>query len=164
MAKKTSIYSAIVLIVVAGLFASGYLLMNRRSRMECGFCRRQINAKAHVVAEVGGRRRDVCCAHCAVTEARQEKKALRLIAVTDYPTGKLVRPEGAWFVEDSRVITCQHDMSRMDESKHAEQLEFDRCSPGKLAFSERKAAEAFVAQNGGVLRSLPELLAEAQQQ
>src|ERR1022692_2410697 len=164
MAKKTSIYSAIVLIVVAGLFASGYLLMKRRSRMECGFCRRQINAKAHGVAEVGGRRRDVCCAHCAVTEARQEKKALRLIAVMDYPTGKLVRPEGAWFVEDSRVITCQHEMSRMDEFKHAEQLEFDRCSPGTLAFSERKAAEAFVAQNGGVLRSLPELLAEAQQQ
>jgi hypothetical protein len=135
--------------------------MNRRSRMECGFCRRQINAKAHVVAEVGGRRRDVCCTHCAVTEARQEKRPLRLIAVTDYPTGKLVSPEGAWFVEDSRVIACQHDMSKMDESKHMEQLAFDRCSPGTFAFSDRKAAEAFVDQNGGVLRSLSEVLAEA---
>ena len=56
----------------------------------------------------------------------------------------------------------QHDMSRMDESKHAERLAFDRCSPGTFAFSDRKAAEAFVAQNGGVLRSLTELLAEAQ--
>jgi hypothetical protein len=164
MAKKTSIYSSIVLIVVAGLFAGGYVLMNRRSRMECGFCQRQISPKAHVVAEVGGRRRDVCCAHCAVTESRQEKKPLRLIAVTDYPSGKLVSPEGTWFVEDSRVITCQHDMSRMDEAKHAEQLEFDRCSPGTVAFSERKAAEAFVAQNGGVLRSLAEVLAEAPSQ
>ena len=164
MAKKASIYSTLVLIVVAGLFAGGYLLMNRRSRMECGFCRRQINAKAHVVAEVGGRQRDVCCTHCAVTEARQEKKSLRLIAVTDYPTGKLVSPEGAWFVEDSRVIACQHDMSKMDESKHMEQLAFDRCSPGTFAFSDRKAAEAFVDQNGGVLRSLPEVLAEAEQQ
>ena len=115
------------------------------------------------MAEVGGKRRDVCCAHCAVTEARQEKKALRLIEVTDYPTGKMVSPEGAWFVEDSRVIACQHDMSKMDESKHAEQLAFDRCSPGTFAFSDRKAAESFVAQNGGVLRSLPEVLEEAQQ-
>jgi hypothetical protein len=163
MAKKASIYSAFVLIVVAGLFAGGYLLMSRRSQTECGFCRRHISPTAHVVAEVGGRRRDVCCAHCAVTESRQEKKPLRLIAVTDYPTGKMVSPEGAWFVEDSRVITCQHDMSRMDESKHPEQLEFDRCSPGTLAFSVRKEAEAFVGQNGGALRSLPEVLAEAQQ-
>ncbi len=113
-----------------------------------------------MVAEVGGRRRNVCCTHCAVTEARQEKKPLRLIAITDYPTGKMVSPDGAWFVEDSRVIACQHDMSRMDESKHAEQLKFDRCSPGTFAFSDRKAAEAFVEQNGGVLRSLPEVLAE----
>ncbi len=164
MAKKASIYSAVVLIVVAGLFAGGYLLMNRRSQTECGFCQRHINPKAHVVAEVGGQRRDVCCTHCAVTESRQEKKPLRLIAVTDYPTGKMVSPEGAWFVEDSRVIACEHDMSKMDESKHAEQLSFDRCSPGTFAFSDRKAAEAFVAQNGGVLRSLPEVLAEAQSQ
>jgi hypothetical protein len=164
MAKKASIYSAVVLIVVAGLFAGGYLLMDRRSQAECGFCQRHINPKAHVVAEVGGKRRNVCCAHCAVTEARQEKKPLRLIEVTDYPSGKMVSPEGAWFVEDSRVIACEHDMSKMDESKHAEQLAFDRCSPGTFAFSDRKTAETFVAKNGGVLRSLPEVLAEAQSQ
>src|ERR1700682_1554706 len=124
MARKASIYSAVVLIVVAGLFAGGYLLMNRRSQTQCGFCRRHIDPKAHVVAEVGGQRRDVRCAHCAVTESRQEKKPLRLIEVTDYPTGKMLSPEGAWFVEDSRVITCQHDMCRMDESKQAEELKF----------------------------------------
>jgi hypothetical protein len=164
MAKKASVYSVVVVIAVASLFAGGYLLMNRRSKMECGFCQRRINPKAHVVAEVGGQRRDVCCTHCAVTESRQEKKPLRLIAVTDYPTGKLVSPVGAWFVEDSRVIACQHDMSKMDESKHMEPLAFDRCSPGTFAFSDRKAAETFVAESGGVLRSLPEVLAEAQQQ
>ena len=109
MAKRASIYSVIVLIVVAGLFAGEYLLMSRRAQTECGFCRRHINPKAHVVAEVGGRRRNVCCAHCAVTEARQEKKPLRLIAVTDYSTGKMVSPDGAWgfdgdpFPDESRL-------------------------------------------------------------
>ena len=164
MMKKASIYASLVLVVAAGLVAGGYWLMHGRSQTQCGFCQRHINPKAHVVAEVGGARRDVCCAHCAVTEARQERKPLRLISVTDYPTGKMVGPEGAWFVEDSRVIACEHDMSRMDESKHAEQLAFDRCSPGTFAFSDRKAAEAFVAQNGGVLRSMAEVLAEAQAQ
>jgi nitrous oxide reductase accessory protein NosL len=164
MSKKTSIYSAIALIVFASLFASGYLLMKRRTETTCGFCARHINPKAHVVAEVGGKRRDVCCAHCAVTEARQERKSLRLVAVTDYPTGKMVNPETAWFVEDSRVIACEHDMSKMDESKHMTHMAFDRCSPGTFAFSDRRAAEAFVDQNGGVLRNLAEMLAEAQQQ
>jgi hypothetical protein len=164
MAKKASIYSAIVVAIAAGLFGGGYWVVNQRSQTQCGFCQRHINPMAHVVAEVGGRRRDVCCAHCAVTEARQEKQSLHLIAVTDYPSGKMVSPDGAWFVEDSRVIACLHDMSKMDESKHAEHLAFDRCSPGTFAFRDRKAAEAFVAQNGGTLRSLAEVLAEAQSQ
>jgi hypothetical protein len=164
MAKNASIYYAITVIVVAGLFAGGYRIVNRRSETECGFCQRHINPKAHVIAEVGGRQRNVCCAHCAVTEARQEKKPLRLVAITDYTTGNMVSPAGAWFVEDSHVIACQHDMSKMDESKHGEQLAFDRCSPGTFAFIDRKAAESFVEQNGGVLRSLPEVLAEAQSQ
>ena len=164
MLKKASVYSAIVLIVIASLFAEGYLLMKHRSETQCGFCQRHISPKAHVIAEVGGRRRDVCCTHCAVTEARQEKQSLRLIKVTDYPTGKMVSPETAWFVEDSRVIACEHDMSKMDESKHMTQMAFDRCSPGTFAFSDRKAAEEFVAKNGGVLRNLPEVMAEVQQQ
>jgi nitrous oxide reductase accessory protein NosL len=163
MSKKASIYSALVLIVVAGLFVGGYRLIARRSQTQCGFCQRHINPKAHVVAEVGGRRRDVCCTHCAVTEALQEKKSLRLVQVTDFPTGKMVNPETAWFVEDSRVIACEHDMSKMDESKHMTAMGFDRCSPGTFAFSDRKAAEAFVAENGGVLRNLTAVMAEAQQ-
>jgi len=43
-------------------------------------------------------------------------------------------------------------------------LDGDRRTRGGFAASDRKAAETFVAQNGGVLRSLPEVLAEAQQQ
>lgn len=164
MAKRASIYAAVVLLVIAGLFAGGYLLMNRRSEAVCGFCQRHINPQARVVAEVGGNRRTVCCAHCAVTEARQENKPLRLIEVTDYRTGKALNPEQAWYVDGSRVVACEHDMSKMDETKHAEQLAFDRCSPGTFAFGDRQAAEAFVAENGGVLRRLPELLVEAQRQ
>ena len=40
-------------------------------------------------------------------------------------------------------------MTQMDEMKQAEQLAFDRCSPGTFAFATREDAEAFVAQNGG---------------
>ncbi|HYN15961.1 MAG TPA: hypothetical protein VES66_09265 [Terriglobales bacterium] len=162
MAKKASIYAGLALVVIAVLFASGYRLMNRRSETVCGFCQRHINPRSRVVAEVGGRTRTVCCAHCAVTEARQEHKPLRLIEVTDYLSGDKLNPEQAWYVDGSRVVACEHDMARMDVTKHAEQLAFDRCSPGTFAFHDRKSAEAFVEQNGGALRRLPELLEEAQ--
>jgi len=162
MAKKASIYVGVAVLVIAGLLAGGYRLMNRRSETLCGFCQRHINPRSKVVAEVGGRRRDVCCAHCAVTEARQEHKPLRLIAVTDYQSGGTLDPEQAWYVDGSRVVACEHDMARMDMTKHAEQLAFDRCSPGTFAFRDRRSAESFVEQNGGILRRLPELLAEAQ--
>lgn len=70
-------------------------------------------------------------------------------------------PDKAWFVEESRAIVCERDMAKLDDSKRVERLAFDRCSPGTLAFGDRKEAEAFVEQNGGNLRSLSELLAEA---
>ena len=164
MPKKASMYAGLVLVVLATMFSGGYLLMNSRSKTTCGFCQRHINPKARVVADVGGSTRTVCCAHCAVTEARQENKPLRLIEVTDYHSGKPINPEQAWYVDGGRIMACEHDMSRMDETKRAEQITFDRCSPGTFAFEDQKAAMAFVKENGGTLLRLPELLAEVQEQ
>ncbi len=164
MAKKASIYAGLAVIVLAGLFSGGYWVVGRRSQEVCGFCQRHINPKARVIASVGNETRSVCCAHCAVSEARQERKPLRFIEVTDYNTGQTLDPADAWFVDGSRVVACEHDMSRMDESKHAEPLAFDRCSPGTFAFRDQPSAAAFVRENGGVLRRLPDLLKEAEQQ
>src|SRR5215475_2763543 len=99
MMKKASLYSFLVLVVVAGLFAGGYWLMHRRYEAVCGFCYRHIHPQAGVVAEVGGRRQFVCCAHCARTEGQQENKPVRLIEVTDYVTGQKLKPEQAWYVD-----------------------------------------------------------------
>jgi nitrous oxide reductase accessory protein NosL len=40
---------------------------------------------------------------------------------------------------------------------------FDRCSPGAFAFARKEDAQAFIAQNGGQLLSLEQLLGEAKQ-
>ena len=113
-----------------------------------------------MIAEVGGQRRHVCCARCAITEALQEKKPVRLIEVRDYPTGAILKPERALFVDGSRAMACDHDMLRMDQTKQPQELAFDRCSPGTFAFSRKEDADAFVAQNGGVVKTLPQLLSE----
>ncbi len=162
MAKKVSIAALVLLLVVGGLLALGNWSLKRRAETYCGFCNRPIKAELAVIAEVGGRKRKVCCARCAITEARQENKQLRLISVTDYSSRTKIAPEQAWYVEDSRAIACDHDMAMMDETKHAQQLSFDRCSPGTFAFARREDADAFVAKNGGVVRRLAEMLGEVQ--
>jgi len=162
MMKKASIYAFLVLLVFAGLFAGGYRLVHRRAEAVCGFCQRHIHPQAGVVAEVGGRRRVVCCAHCARTEGQQENKSVRLIEVTDYVTGQKLKPEQAWYVDGSRKMACEHTMAMTDETKHVEHLVFDRCSPGTFAFRDQNAAAEFVAENGGIVLRLAEFLEEGQ--
>jgi hypothetical protein len=163
VAKKASIYAAAAVLVLCTLYAGGYWLIHRRSEQLCSICQRHIKPEAHVVVEIGGKRRDVCCAHCALTEGRQENKPVRFIQVTDYHTGKGLDPQRAWFVDGSRVMACEHDMAKMSEMKQMDQMSFDRCSPGTFAFADRKAAEAFAAANGGVIHDLAEMLREFQQ-
>lgn len=157
MAKRAWIATA-VLVVLAGLVAAGYRLMANREEAFCGFCHRSIHPNTKVVAEVDGRRRTVCCARCAISEAYQEKKALRLIAVTDYVSGKSLAPEQAYFVDGSRKVLCMHDEAMIDQSKHVEQMTFDRCFPGTYAFAHREDADAFVRENGGTVLQLQQLM------
>jgi hypothetical protein len=163
MAKKVSISALIAVLVLAGLFSGGYWLVNRRAETICGICQRPIKPEVGVIAEIGGRKRRACCTRCAITEARQEHARLRMIQVTDYMTRKPIDPQQAWYVEDSRKMACDHDMTMMDMSKHSEQLAFDRCAPGTFAFARRDDAEAFVAENGGVVRRLAQMTGEQPQ-
>ncbi len=162
MSRKTYIFAVVAGLAFGVLFAGGYWLIQRRSAEWCSICQRHIKPEAHVVVEIGGKRRNVCCAHCALTEGRQENKPVRFIQVTDYRTGKGLDPQHAWFVDGSRVVACEHDMAKMGEMKRMDQMAFDRCSPGTFAFAERESAEAFVAENGGVVHNLAEMVREIQ--
>jgi nitrous oxide reductase accessory protein NosL len=157
MTKRAWITTA-VLIVLAGLVAVGYRVMANRESGFCGFCHRSIHPNTKVVAEIDGRRRTVCCARCAISEAYQEKKPVRLIAVTDYVTSTSLAPEQAYFVDGSRKVLCAHDEAMLDQSKHMQQMTYDRCFPGTYAFAHREDAEAFVRENGGAVVQLEKLM------
>ena len=158
MTKRSVITSAVGLVLLGILGLGYYRLMVSQSEAFCGFCHRPIHAHARVIAEVGGHRRLVCCARCALTEAFQEQKPVRLIEVTDYVSGKTVKPEQAYFVEGSRKVLCDHDAAVFDETKHVHPLAFDRCSPGAYAFARREDAQAFTQENGGVVLKLNEMM------
>src|ERR1700690_452839 len=158
--KKTGL--AVLGIVVLGMLTvGGFEFREFRTPKECGFCQRTLQDKLRVVVEIGGQRREACCPQCAVSESRQENKPVRLISVRDYSTAKVIDPAQAYYVNHSRALACTHDAMHMDEMKHTEELAFDRCSPGAFAFAKKEDAEAFIAQNGGQILSMEQLLAEA---
>lgn len=160
--KKAGI-AVFTVVVIAMLAVGGYEWNQSRNPQVCGFCRRPLQDKLWVLAEVGGQRRRVCCPQCAVSEARQEQRAVRLIMVHDYISGREIDPQQAWYVNGSRAVACSHDGMRMDEMKRSEALAFDRCSPGAFAFAKKEDAQVFVTQNGGQLLTLEQLLGEGQQ-
>jgi hypothetical protein len=159
MARKISMAAIVLLVIVGGLLMTGEWSVHRRSEEVCGICARHINPQAGVIAEIGGVRHHVCCAHCAVTEGFQERKPVKLIEVADYSTGRKLDPAKAWYVDGSRVVACEHDMAHMSETKQTAPATFDRCSPGTFAFADRMQANDFAAANGGVVRNLQEMLA-----
>ena len=148
-----------ILLIVAVL--GWYRFVLRPVSVACGYCSRPLHANLTVTAEIAGRRAQVCCARCAISQANQERKPLRLISVRDYQSGRSISPESAWFVEGSRAIACDHDAMRMNAMKGTDMVEYDRCSPGTFAFAAREAADVFVSRNGGAVISFVQLMSEA---
>lgn len=150
-----------ILIVAVGAVAFGWFrFVAHPAAVACGYCSRPLHANLSVTAEIAGKTTQVCCARCAISEANQQHKSVRLIAVHDYSTGRSISPTNAWFVEGSRAMACEHDAMRMNDMKGTQELAFDRCSPGTLAFANKQNAEAFTVQNGGAVVSLAKLMSE----
>ena len=159
MARKLSYAALVLLVIVVGLLIAGQFTVQKKSQEVCSICARHIHKQAGVIAEIGGKRHHVCCAHCAITEGFQEHKPVKLVEVTDYNSGRKLDPAHAWYVDGSRIVACTHDMTRMDDMKRVESTTFDRCSPGTFAFATQKDADSFAATNGGLVESLGEMLA-----
>jgi nitrous oxide reductase accessory protein NosL len=155
---------AVLVILLAAAGAAGlgwYKLVAHPTPVACGYCSRPLHANLTVTAEIAGKKAEVCCARCAISEANQQRKPLRLITVHDYRSGRAIAPANAWFVEGSRAMACDHDAMRMNEMKGTEELAFDRCSPGTFSFADRQAADAFTHDNGGGVVSYQQLMSEA---
>ena len=152
------------ILLVAVVAFGGYWLVTRTARVECAVCRRDIPSRSKAVIELNGKREALCCVRCGLTGARQRGQGFRLLEVTDYVSLRPLRPEGAYYVEGSRIVLCSKHEHRLDPSKHPEIPVFDRCEPSIFAFARRQDAEAFAAANGGAVRGLSEILRESARQ
>ncbi|MFP5230189.1 MAG: hypothetical protein ACLGXA_21445 [Acidobacteriota bacterium] len=148
--------------ILAGLGVAWYFVSHQQPKV-CPFSGRMIHPQTRALVTIGGKKYETCCVRCAIIEAQQTGKPLRVLEVADFETGKLVAPKSAWYVESSDVNLCMR-MAPAAESPGRESVYmrgFDRCSPSALAFRSEEQARAFMAQHGGALKRLDDLEREA---
>jgi hypothetical protein len=164
MNVRRIVFAGILIVVASAVTFGWYRYVAHPTPVACDYCNRPLHANLSVTAEIAGKRAQACCTRCAISEANQEHKALRLITVHDYRSGRAISPDGAWFVEGGSVMACEHESMPMNEMKGTDAMAFDRCTPGTFAFAERKDADGFVARNGGSVLSFAQLMSEARYQ
>ena len=158
MKRKWMLIPAGALIVLASVVL---VLQFRRQQEElCPFSNRQIHSGSRAVVELVGERRPTCCIRCALTAGQQGLK-VRLVEVSDFPSGEPLSPEAAFYVSGSPVVLCERHEPKLDPEKHAHPKVFDRCEPSIFAFARREQAEEFARSNGGTVERLPQILQQA---
>jgi len=160
---KPNFFGFAALVMVLAVLGGAWYLVSHRQPKVCPFSGRAIHPQTRALVTIGGRRYETCCVRCAIIEAQQTGKPMRVLKVADFESSKLIDPESAWFVENSNVNLCMR-MAPAVESRGRESVyvrTFDRCSPSVLTFSSEQHARAFIAQHGGVMKRINDLQAEA---
>ena len=162
MQKRFVLTSVFMAGVVIALALGGWWLVRQHEARVCPFSGRVIHKQARAYVTIGGRNYETCCLRCALIEAEQTGKRLRVREIADFDTGRMLDPQKAWYVEGSDVNLCMRTTrSAQNPSGHGVYLRaFDRCSPSVYAFHDEQHARAYMAQHGGVLKRLKDLLQE----
>ncbi len=149
--------------ILLGLAGGAWYLISQRQAKVCPFSGREIHPQARALVMLGGRRYEACCLRCAIIEAQQTGEQLRVLEVADFETTKLLDPDKAWFVENSRINYCisMSPAAASPGRKTVALRVFDRCAPSVYAFASEQQARAFMAQRGGVLKRLDDLQQES---
>ena len=163
MRIRPDIFGFVALVLVLAVLGGAWYLVSHRQPKVCPFSGREIHPQTRALVTIGGRRYETCCVRCAIIEARQTGKPLRVLKVADFESGRLIDPNSAWFVENSNVNLCMR-MAPAVKSPGRESVyvrTFDRCSPSVLAFSTEQHARDSIAQHGGMLKRIADLQVEA---
>ena len=163
MRIRTNFIGILAVVVVLAVLGGAWYLVSHRQPKVCPFSGREIHPQARALVTIGGRRYETCCVRCAIIEAQQTGKPLRVLKVADFESGRLIDPDSAWFVENSNVNLCMR-MAPAVKSPGRESVyvrTFDRCSPSELAFPSEQQARGFIAQHGGMLKRIADLQVEA---
>jgi hypothetical protein len=163
--KMTTYRSAVAIVLTTIMLAAAgcrqieALLPQNR----CVLSDRPIHAGLAVrVAVDGGKQGEACCLRCAVTYAEQYGKQVRVLWVTDYPTGRRFDPERATYVTGSDLIRCMEPPAQASVGhRETETIVWDRCAPSSIAFAKLEDAEAFQRIHGGRFQTFSKVIGSA---
>jgi hypothetical protein len=159
--KWRTLIPAVFGIALLGVIAVGvWYVLVERPPADCQICGRPIHATMDTVAEENGKKLYACCPRCVITMAVQTGRHVKLIRVTDFDTRKALDPAQAYYVEGSQVNVCSSPPMMRGQERVPYERTFDRCSPSVIAFATEDKARAFIARNGGDLKSLDQLMRE----
>ena len=159
MQTRPNFIGILALVAVLAVLGGAWYFVSHRQPKVCPFSGREIHPETRAVVTVGGKKYEVCCVRCAIIEAQQTGKPLKVLKVADFETSKLIDPVSAWFVESSNVNLCMR-MAPAAESRGRESVyvrTFDRCSPSVMAFSTEQHARDFIDRHSGALKRLADL-------
>ncbi len=158
MKSRMTFAAVVALALMVGAAVGAWYELRERPPVFCELSGRPIHANMDTVVQVDGKRLHTCCPRCPLTYAAQTGERVRLLQVTDYVSGKKLAAADAYYVDGSQVEMCAAPRLRTDESQTPYARLFDRCSPSLLAFAREDQARAFLAQYGGTLQRLDELM------
>ena len=149
-ARQFAVFTMVAFVVLAAGYAGwrGYL---RSQPEQCYACQRPIHAHLRTVAVAKGSSRLFCCPACALSEQRQEGKAVRVTELTAFMSGAKLSPDKAYVVKGSDVNMCAHAHEMIDADKRAAAVQYDRCAPSLLAFAQEGEAIQFSREHGGTV-------------
>jgi hypothetical protein len=150
---------AIVAVLTVAVGYGGWRVYRRSQPEECYACQRPMHAHSRTVAVDRGKSRLFCCPACALSEQRQEGKAVKVTELTSFLTGAKLSPDDAWVVKGSDVNMCAQGHEKIDADKRPVGVNYDRCAPSILSFAEKREAIEFSREHGGKVQSFREVAA-----
>ena len=159
--KQQGFGLGIVVVLLVGLAYAG-LSMSRSTAPACQICRRAVHKDMRTVAFVGDEREIFCCPTCALSAGAQLHKRVRFEELSDFVTGRVLRPASAFAVKGSDLIPCVHKEAMLDHDGQPAVSLFDRCSPSIIAFADRRQAVRFAAEHGGSVDTFSHLTESSQ--
>lgn len=161
MNSRTVVAAVIALVFLLGAATGAWYALRGRPPAFCQVDARPIHGNMHTLVRVDGKLLHACCARCPLTLISQAHRQVEILEVTDYVSGRRLPAPEAYYVEGSRVEVCSAPQLNRKEGVTPYMRLFDRCAPSLLVFAREGEARAFIAQYGGSLKRLDELMREA---
>lgn len=127
----------------------------------CDVCYRPLHtATYYEITFESGETQKTCCPRCGL-RFQKGRNDIVSVETADFDSGKRLDAENAFFVENSDVhLCCGEQLVEKDRSGTQYELAWDRCLPSLVAFTTKEAAEAFLREHGGRVRTYAELQKE----